>query len=191
MGVSNACGFAQPPSRRAARLHRTEIAKHASEPSARFISRKIFAIGANGAQHRIVQQIRRLIRPATVRRRLLQPMGIVEVFHGCPHNHRAARTGRKRMREIEINLPEIDEPSAAVAKIDAAVESAALVIASKGTLKQYAGCTHWHVRSPGKSGTLEITYFPTKRRAWFKIQASRSAPWIDEILPVLKSAIER
>jgi hypothetical protein len=40
-------------------------------------------------------------------------------------------------------------------------------------------------------GTLELTWWPGKRRLWFKIQAGRTGDWIDEAIPTLSKRIRR
>jgi len=94
------------------------------------------------------------------------------------------------MTEIDIQLREIEDPTAAIARIDAAIERTGLVTTMKGTLKSYPGCKHWHCKLGRESGTLEITYWPAKRRAWIKIQNARRAKWMDGIVPTLKQILE-
>jgi len=38
-------------------------------------------------------------------------------------------------------------------------------------------------------GTLELTWWPAKRRLCFKIQSTRAAWWMNELLPTLKSRL--
>jgi hypothetical protein len=93
------------------------------------------------------------------------------------------------MREIEIKLANIEDTPAAIARIENAVNAHGLTITSRGSLKSYPGCTHWHCKRGREKGTLEITFWPAKKRAWFKVQAAREAPWIDELLPILMRAM--
>ena len=98
--------------------------------------------------------------------------------------------GSSDLKDIPIQLPEPYDPAASIALIDRAISAAGLLISLKGTLKSYPGTTHWHCKMPGKSGTLEVTYWPAKQRAWFKIQAARDAAWIQAVLPILTKSIE-
>ena len=59
------------------------------------------------------------------------------------------------------------------------------------TLKKFPGCTHWHARNPGRSGTLELTLWPQQHRAWITIQSGRTAEWITEKLPEIQKALQR
>ena len=59
----------------------------------------------------------------------------------------------------------------------------------KGTLAAYRGCLHWHFARPGTRGTLELTFWPARRRLWIKVSDNRRAEWIDEVLPTLASAL--
>lgn len=42
------------------------------------------------------------------------------------------------------------------------------------------GVMHWHVRRPGVSGTLELTWDPHVNRFTMTRRSNREAPWIDE-----------
>ncbi len=94
------------------------------------------------------------------------------------------------MNEIDIHLRELDDESATIARIDEAIEAHGLLATMKGSLKTYPGSTHWHCKRGRETGTLEITYWPTKRRAWFKVQNGRRADWIDQIVPRMKRSLE-
>lgn len=94
------------------------------------------------------------------------------------------------MSEIPFHLRENEDPSAAIERIDSAIGAHHLLTTMKGTLKSYPGCTHWHCKLGREKGTLEITLWPAQRRAWFKIQAGRRAPWIDEVVPKMKRTLE-
>ena len=92
------------------------------------------------------------------------------------------------MVEIPFKLRGID--ASAIELIDDAIARHGLITTMKGTLKSYPGSTHWHCKLGREKGTLEITLWPAKQRAWFKIQAGRRAPWIDEIVPKIKQTLE-
>ena len=78
------------------------------------------------------------------------------------------------MIEIPLELRDTGQP--AISLIDAAIAQHGLITTMKGTLKTYPGCTHWHCKLGREKGTLEITLWPAKRKAWFKVQSARCAP---------------
>jgi hypothetical protein len=74
--------------------------------------------------------------------------------------------------------------------IDMAAIEIGLSVTLRAELKSFPGSTHWHVKQGRQPGTLEITWWPKKRKLWIKVQAGRTAAWIDEIAPRLKRKIE-
>ena len=95
------------------------------------------------------------------------------------------------MTEIEIDMPDRDHASRAIERIERATSDHGLRLASRGTLKRYPGCVHWHYKNGNERGTLEITLWSQRNRLWFKVQSGRRAPWIDQMLPRLKRTLER
>ena len=95
------------------------------------------------------------------------------------------------MTEIDIDMPDRDDPPRAIARVERVMRDAGLRQVSRGTLKSYAGSTHWHYKRGDEPGTLEITLHPSKQRVWFKVQVGRRAPWIDELIPQLKAELEK
>ena len=96
------------------------------------------------------------------------------------------------MRSISIPLCPDAEDEAIVAAIERACMAAGLVIAMRGTLRTYRGCVHWHFKNVDeRRGTLEATYWPRERRAWFSVQSGRDAGWIDRVLPGILAALHR
>ena len=93
------------------------------------------------------------------------------------------------MREIPIEVaPEV--PDARVPRaLDQAIEASGLRVVTRGSLKTYPGCTHWHLKNGNERGTLELTWWPRERRLWFKIQARREAEWMDDVALQLKRVI--
>lgn len=89
------------------------------------------------------------------------------------------------MREIEIPLPDDADCGAVERIIDAAIDEIGLRVTLRGTLKKHPGCIHWHLKSGRAPGTLELTLWPERHRAWFSIQSGRAAPWIDETVQSL------
>jgi hypothetical protein len=96
-----------------------------------------------------------------------------------------------RVREVEINIPNIDDTAGIIRRVESVLAAHRLTLRSRGTVKSYPGCTHWHWKNATETGTLEVTLWPARRRLWFKVQAGRRAAWIDQIIPLLKAALER
>ena len=95
------------------------------------------------------------------------------------------------MRDIEISLPEHYENDTVARAIDAALIESGLRITMRDTLKKYPNCIHWHAKNGNKSGTLEVTFWPQKSRAWFTVQSGRNAPWIEEKLALVAAKLQQ
>ncbi len=95
------------------------------------------------------------------------------------------------MTETHINIRGIDDTGGVIGRVESVFASHGLTMTSRGSVKSYPGCTHWHWTNGNERGTLEVTLWPAKRRLWFKVQAGRRAAWIDRLVPVLKAALER
>ena len=95
------------------------------------------------------------------------------------------------MQNIEIELPRGANLSKVEKTIDATLAGVGLQVPLRGTLKKFPGCTHWHAKNPGRSGTLELTLWPQQRRAWITIQSGRAAEWITEKLLEIQNALDR
>jgi hypothetical protein len=95
------------------------------------------------------------------------------------------------MREVEIDIPNIEDTGGVVRRVESILTSHDLTMHSRGTVKSYPGCTHWHWKRGAEAGTLEVTLWPAQRRLWFKVQSARAAPWIDQLIPVLKADLEK
>jgi hypothetical protein len=93
------------------------------------------------------------------------------------------------MQTIEIELPPAIDLSQAAKIMEATLVAAGLEIALRGTLRTFPGCIHWHARNPGRPGTLELTLWPSQRRAWITIQRGRAAEWIARKLPEVQAAL--
>ena len=80
------------------------------------------------------------------------------------------------MIELDVPVP----AKAELAHIEALVENtcadAGLRRTLKSTLASCPGCVHWHYARPPERGTLELTWWPARRRLWLKVSAGRSAP---------------
>ncbi len=83
------------------------------------------------------------------------------------------------MQHFEISLPSGANEKAVAQAITDAIAEYGLRVTLLSTLKKHPGCIHWHVKSPpAAQGTLEITFWPQERRAWFTVQDGRRADWI-------------
>ena len=98
------------------------------------------------------------------------------------------RNGQKfLMEEFDVAFDRNRDP---IALVETSCHEMKLKLHSKGTLKTYAGCTHWHYKLSPSPGTLEITYWPEKDRLWLKIHNRRRAQWIDDSLSELIRKLE-
>lgn len=95
------------------------------------------------------------------------------------------------MREIEIPIASNADLQAVERSIDRAISDSGLDVTLRASLRKLPGCVHWHVKRGREPGTLEITFWPQERRAWFTIQDGRRAGWIDEQVGVLADAIRK
>ena len=62
-------------------------------------------------------------------------------------------------------------------------------ITLEGTLRSYVGSLHWHVQAPQETGTLEVTWWPTRQQLWVSLHANRSGTWAAEAFPRLVNAL--
>ncbi len=92
---------------------------------------------------------------------------------------------------MDIDIACIDDTTRVIQRVESILKLKGLTRHSRGTLKSYPGCIHWHWKNGKLPGTLEVTLWPTKRRLWFKVQAGRRAEWIDQVIPTLKVALEK
>jgi hypothetical protein len=87
------------------------------------------------------------------------------------------------MMESAIHVPESPSPDKVVLVVERVIGNLGLTVTMRGTLKTYPGSIHWHLKRGQGRGTLEITWWPERRRLWMKIQAGRTAAWINDIAP--------
>jgi hypothetical protein len=95
------------------------------------------------------------------------------------------------MQNIEIHLPSGANDWEVEQALEASLAEIGLEVSLHGTLKKFPGCRHWHVKSVGKSGTLELTFWPQEQRVWLTIQSGRAAEWITAALPEVQRVLER
>lgn len=88
---------------------------------------------------------------------------------------------------VPDDWPDADVPK----RLESLCRGAGLRLTLKGALQAYPGCVHWHFKSANaeQPGTLELTWWPSERRAWFKVARGRTAVWqpvvIKKLLGVL------
>ena len=78
-----------------------------------------------------------------------------------------------------------------VTKIESAFSAMSLTMTLHGTLRQYPGCHHWHLKQGQEPGTLELTWWPEKNRLWFKIASKRRGEWMESAISAFQSSLER
>jgi hypothetical protein len=94
------------------------------------------------------------------------------------------------VREVEFRVPKHVDLVGAEHLIELACARRGLNLTMKGSLSSHPGCIHWHYKSQGQNGTLELTLSRRERRIWASVQNGRRSPWIDVELPLIKRAIE-
>jgi hypothetical protein len=92
------------------------------------------------------------------------------------------------MKKLPVCEPRAADLSQAGHIIEMACHNDGLTLVLKGSLATFAGCTHWHYKNGAARGTLEITFWPSKRKIWFSVQSGRRADWIDEHLEGLRKS---
>lgn len=92
--------------------------------------------------------------------------------------------------EIDVDLPARMDLSIVLPLIKEVLRDSQFVVSLCGTLQSYPNCGHWHLTKAGSKGTLELTWWATQPRLWFKVASNRSAVWIEEALPELKIKLE-
>ncbi len=95
------------------------------------------------------------------------------------------------MREMEIPLPRNADYRLVGKTIEEICVSRGLRLTLKASLNKFSGSTHWHFKNGDERGTLEITLWPAKRRAWFSIQDGRVGAWIGEQIALLQDSFQR
>jgi hypothetical protein len=95
------------------------------------------------------------------------------------------------MQEREILLCSHADDRHIERAIDQAVIDTGLHVTMRSSLRKFPGSVHWHVKRAGESGTLEITFWPQQRRAWFSIRNGRQSEWIEKSMKALGETIGR
>jgi hypothetical protein len=92
------------------------------------------------------------------------------------------------METVDIPIAASRDPAALIEIIERAASEAGL-LAQRRTLRSYPGSTHWHLKQPRASGTLELTYWPRTNRLWFAVHANRRAEWIAAAIAAFRERI--
>ena len=95
------------------------------------------------------------------------------------------------MIEVELQIPDSIEPEAVIRVIEHVCTSHNLTCTLKETLVRYPGSIHWHFKLGKQKGTLEITWWESRHRLWFKVANGRVGEWINENLLQLKEQIQK
>jgi hypothetical protein len=95
------------------------------------------------------------------------------------------------MIEVELQIPGGVETESVIRVVEQICASKELTCSLKGTLISYPGSVHWHFKRGRQKGTLEMTWWESGHRLWFKVANGRTSEWILESLPQLKEQIEK
>ena len=95
------------------------------------------------------------------------------------------------MIEIELSPPHHTKTANVEGVVERACAAEGLILTLKGTLASYPGCVHWHYKRGKERGTLEITWWESKRRLWFKVAAGRRGEWIEPTMEKLKKQLRK
>jgi hypothetical protein len=94
------------------------------------------------------------------------------------------------MLEVDVETPENVNNEALVHVVECVCVARQLKCTLKGTLASYPKSIHWHFKQGEQKGTLEITWWESQNRLWFKVADGRAGQWIEEYLPQIKEEIE-
>jgi len=94
------------------------------------------------------------------------------------------------MIEVQLQIPDSVNLEPLVRVVEHTCIAHGLTCTLKGTLASYPGCVHWHFKKGIQKGILEITWWETESRLWFKVAHNRRGEWIEASIPLLKEQIE-
>ena len=95
------------------------------------------------------------------------------------------------MIEVELHAPDGVASESVLRVVERVCASQHLTCTLKGTLVSYPESVHWHFKQGRQKGTLEITWWESEHRLWFKVANGRIGEWINVRLPRLKEQIEK
>jgi hypothetical protein len=93
--------------------------------------------------------------------------------------------------EVELQISKSIKTDSLAQVVERVCVHNGLTSTLKGTLAKYSGSVHWHFKKDKQKGTLEITWWESKHRLWFKVAENRTGPWMEESIPILKEQIEK
>jgi hypothetical protein len=93
------------------------------------------------------------------------------------------------MTTIEIPVADHRSSDEIVAAVERSAGSLGLQIRLRTTLRTFPGSVPWHLVHPVERGTLEITWWPKRRRLWLKLHAGRGGAWVDQAAVAFASAL--
>ena len=89
----------------------------------------------------------------------------------------------------EMAVPVGMSLSDAARHIEEAVDRAGLRVSLRGTLAQYPGSLHWHLKRGKEAGTLEITLLNRERYIRFAVHENRAGTWTTDALAQLADTL--
>ena len=95
------------------------------------------------------------------------------------------------MIELDIQIPENLNATILVEVIERVCVAHDLNCTLKGTLVSYPGSIHWPFKKGKQKGTLEITWWESKNRLWFKVSGGRTGKWTEESMLQIKEEIQK
>ena len=95
------------------------------------------------------------------------------------------------MIEVELQIPDSLETESVIRVVEQVCAANELTCRLKGTLVSYPGSIHWHFKRGRQKGTLEISWWESGHRLWFKVANGRAGEWMPERIPQLKEQIEK
>ena len=95
------------------------------------------------------------------------------------------------MREVDVEIPESVQSTDLMEAIERICVVHQLHCTLKGTLVTYPGSLHWHFKKGKQKGTLEITWWESKNRLWFKVANGRTGEWMEESMIQIKLELQK
>jgi hypothetical protein len=90
---------------------------------------------------------------------------------------------------VPFSLPESIPSGEVSVVIERVALGLRLEMAIRTNLKSHPTAIHWHFRRPRTTGTLEITYDPISRQAWFSTRPGRTKAWVYEAMQAISAEI--
>ena len=94
------------------------------------------------------------------------------------------------MESIIITLSRTLTAQTVVRRFEAMLPEAGLTVHTRGGLATKPGATHWHVRKPGATGTLEATWLPATGHFSFSVHDNRQGDWVPGAIAELRKRLE-